>query len=118
MITGVEDDEEGGEVPEIVIEDTTNNVIPDGEITLTGDGTHPLSPGVPDGTEYDFVVKTHPENQHCTFTEGASGTIDGSQIELELTCVPSTLSHFQFSFCFLSNKQFFPTVTQQSPAAF
>ena len=64
-------------------------MIEDGEITLTGDGTHPLSPGVPDGTEYDFVVKEHPENQHCTFGDNASGTIDGNQIELELICVPS-----------------------------
>ena len=77
-----------------MIEDTTNNVIPDGEITLTGDGTHPLNPGVPDGTEYDFVVKEHPENQHCTFGDNASGAIDGNQIELELICVPSKFCSF------------------------
>ena len=93
------DDDDDEEPPTIVIEDTTNNVIPDGEITLTGDGTHPLSPGVPDGTEYDLVVTTHPENQHCTFGDGASGTIDGNQIQLELTCVPSKRSHFPNSSC-------------------
>ena len=83
----------------------TQNVIPEGEIVLTGDGTHPISEGVPQGTEYDFIVKTQPENKICTFNGESSGTIESSLIALELTCVPSNEKLF-FS-CVSWDCQFF-----------
>ena len=83
---------------QVVIEDLSGNEILSEDLVLDSQDTHTLNPEVPDGTAYDFAVKTQPADQTCTFVGDSSGTVSGSEIALELDCTPG-ITFFLFCSC-------------------
>ena len=80
---------------QVVIEDLTDNDILSEDLVLDSQGIHTLNEEVADGTEYDFAVKTQPDDQTCTFVGDSSGTVSGSEIALVLDCTPGKKLKFK-----------------------